>query len=232
MCVIIYKPENTMIDAATLRAAWKQNDHGAGLAYFAKNGDVQIKKGFFYCDDLIDAIDRLQRVAVVIHFRLATHGKINALQCHPFAIQKRALDSKAGRSARVAACLFHNGIISGYGNGKISDTIDFVSSTLARVPARKRLALLSVMPGKYALLQNGKVFLVGAFKSYRGLECSNLYFLQSQSAGKKSARRVIEFMPDPDSLTCEDQAAQEDQMWDDYQRMIDAGETIDWDSFK
>ena len=60
---------------------------------------------------------------VLLHFRIKTHGPIDKNNCHPFLV-----NSGLG--------FIHNGIISGYGDDKQSDTIDFNKSILQKIVAK------------------------------------------------------------------------------------------------
>ena len=58
---------------------------------------------------------------MLIHFRIATHGKVELDNCHPFKLNNRMV-------------LIHNGIISGYGDKeKKSDTRDYIDKVLSKI---------------------------------------------------------------------------------------------------
>ena len=172
MCVIIVKPKNVEIKYPDLWAAWSYNPDGAGLAYYDR-GKIIVQKGFMEIDDFWNVLKKLKNKKVVLHLRYATHGKVNKHQTHPFAIVDSVNGAKSATD--IQAALFHNGIVSNFGNDQISDTIDFTVKVLAEISKLStRLKVLRLVGSKWALLQNGKVHLVGKFEKYRGLKCSNL----------------------------------------------------------
>lgn len=179
MCVITVKPRNIIIDYSTVQNMWLKNPDGCGLAYFDSDGRVLVEKGFMTLPEAWTAINRHQDKELVIHFRLATHGKKTPQQTHPFAITKNIVDAKAYYcGGAFKAVLFHNGIITNYGNEKYSDTLEFIVCTLAEIPKlRTKLDVLELTENKYALLTKGKIYLIGDFHKHKGLTCSNLYFL-------------------------------------------------------
>lgn len=172
MCVIVIKPKNIKIDYRDLSAMWHHNPDGAGLAYYDR-GKIIVQKGFMKLNDLYMTLEKLDNKKVVLHLRYATHGMINKQQTHPFSIVDNVRGAKSAND--VQAALFHNGIVSQFGTNKISDTIDFVVRVMSGIPkVGTRLKVLRLIGSKWALLQNGKVYLVGEFENYQSLQCSNL----------------------------------------------------------
>jgi|GEM_PF-3377383 len=178
MCVIVYKPAGIKIKESTLKKMWDANKDGAGLAYFNEDVSITIEKGFMTLEDLSDALEPLTDKTIALHFRLATHGKVNPHQTHPFAVSTNVVDSKAYFSNKTfKSVIFHNGIIDEFGTKKISDTLHFVSNVLARIPdTATRLKLLGITDSKYILMENGYFYNIGKFEKFEGLEVSNTYF--------------------------------------------------------
>lgn len=188
MCVIVIKPAGTEIERSDLEAMFRRNSHGMGFAYFLEDGSVRIDKGYMTQESAIAAIMRNMGKSLVIHFRLTTHGKTCPAQCHPFVVSEDVTEAKTLGTAPCA--LFHNGIISGYGDKDISDTIHFTCQVLSKIPdATVRQEVLCLTGDKFALLQDGQVFLVGEFKEYKGLMCSNLHFVTTHHFGYPGARQ-------------------------------------------
>lgn len=131
MCVICYKPASVSFpDRATLENCFYNNPDGAGYAVW-RNGDnfVTYRKGFFLFDDLYNALmdENIQKEDIVaVHFRIATHGKVNAKNCHPFCVtdDKELVSSTEGFCKSV---VIHNGILGKkYSSDKnVSDTLSF-----------------------------------------------------------------------------------------------------------
>lgn len=120
MCIAIACPPNIRPTKKTLRQCFDNNPDGAGFAFPGKN-KVKIRKGFFtwrsfwiaYRNAPIDC-------SMLIHFRIATSGKIDGENCHPFRINDRH-------------ALIHNGNLSGklgLDCENLSDTALFVSNIL------------------------------------------------------------------------------------------------------
>lgn len=102
MCIIIHKPFGVpALPERVLRECWRSNPHGAGYM-LASSGDVVIRKGYFDLPSFLadyQSDERIARSDMVLHFRIATHGRIDEENCHPFHV--------GGSRLGVA----HNGII-------------------------------------------------------------------------------------------------------------------------
>jgi hypothetical protein len=125
MCVIINKPPELNVPDDILRKCWIANPHGAGFMY-ASDGLLHIVKGLMTYDNFIKeyiAHDCWSK-EVVIHFRLASAGKIIPEQTHPFWIFPDNL------------AFVHNGHLMEYDNGglKQSDTMEFNQDMLSKLP--------------------------------------------------------------------------------------------------
>lgn len=117
MCIAILRKPNAEIPEHFLRNGYENNEHGAGFMY-AQNGQLIIKKGYFSFESFFEEYQQVPKECVVaIHFRHATHGAINAENCHPFPIN----DNFA---------LIHNGVIPGFGSEEVSDTGDYTNRYL------------------------------------------------------------------------------------------------------
>lgn len=122
MCIAIYKPANKIINKENLAQCFKANSDGAGFLV-AKNKQLIMKKGFFTFDEFYEAYLPYAEEQCLIHFRIKTHGDINQDNCHPFMINK-------------GLGFIHNGIISGFGLGTISDTSHFNNSIFKPLVAK------------------------------------------------------------------------------------------------
>lgn len=125
MCIIVYVPENTQRPPIeTLEECWRTNSHGAGFMY-AEEGKLVIKKGFMAEKDFFKAWKKIpEKVAVVAHFRIRSHGDISAALTHPFIVNKQC-------------ALVHNGILSIMVPKEVdkteSDTSYFVDAVLGKL---------------------------------------------------------------------------------------------------
>lgn len=103
MCLIIVKPPNIDIPRLELSRGFLANDDGAGLMY-SKDEKLCIRKGVF--QTFIDfgkmyegAVGDSSNGPIVVHFRTATSGQKNKLNCHPFCVNDKL-------------ALVHNGVFS------------------------------------------------------------------------------------------------------------------------
>lgn len=107
-----------------LREAFHFNSDGAGFCY-NDNYTLKLNKGYFGFRKFYKAFRKAEREnpysTFMLHFRIATHGKIDEWSCHPFYIHKD-----------LAFC--HNGIMQVLGNSWLSDSADFVYNYLQRLP--------------------------------------------------------------------------------------------------
>ena len=122
MCIAIMKSENKKINKATLQRCYNANPDGAGFM-FAENKKLTVKKGYFTFKDFYKEYKPHENKQVLLHFRIKTHGPINKNNCHPFLVNN-------------SLGFIHNGIISGYGDNKESDTIAFNNAILKKLVAK------------------------------------------------------------------------------------------------
>lgn len=97
MCLAIYKPAGKTIDWDALEEGFRSNGDGAGFAY-VRNDELFTHRGLFTFDAFKEAFTPHAKRQAIIHFRLATHGKKDKKNCHPFRINNNL-------------CLIHNGIL-------------------------------------------------------------------------------------------------------------------------
>jgi len=125
MCVIVYKPKKAVITKRILKQCWDANPDSTGFM-FAVDGDLTIQKGYtvfktFYKD--YRKQENLHNENFVLHFRIATHGKINKVNCHPFVVNKNV-------------GFVHNGILHCVDATKDkSDTFVFCEQVLRKLPS-------------------------------------------------------------------------------------------------
>lgn len=194
MCIIVAKPMNVkMPDRETLRECFLSNPDGAGFMY-ANGKSVRIMKGFMTFDRFIEALEReipeaeQDATAVVMHFRIATHGKVQASCCHPFPVT----DDKKLMKATIYEGRYgiaHNGVIQHMKtNDDWSDTMDFIARIVAPVMKMNpnwmfddvALDLIEDLCGsRLAILNNaGELSTVGQFIEDEGVLYSNSSYLK------------------------------------------------------
>jgi predicted glutamine amidotransferase len=191
MCIICVSPKRVRQPSlATIRTMFRHNPHGAGYM-FARNGKVEISKGYMDVDSYIAAI-RAERFtakdAVVYHFRISTQAGVNPQMTHPFPLSNRRAHMKA-LDVDCQCGIAHNGIIrltTDPTNREYSDTAIFITDYLARIirtPAdlrnRDTLSLIQALAGsKLAIMDaGGYIATVGDFISDHRLLYSNGSFM-------------------------------------------------------
>lgn len=176
MCIIVYRNAGIKLTPETIDKMWTGNQDGAGLAYYTEGG-IRVIKGMMTKEDLQKELDAHLDVNLVFHVRNATAGKKNKFMCHPYVISAR-MKTALKPDCLAKAVLFHNGIISGFGNKKISDTADFVVNGLSHVDGlAARKTILRAMSGKYVIMQDGETWLMNGFDKVTlpegEIECSH-----------------------------------------------------------
>lgn len=97
MCLIIASQSGRFIDADIVARGFRDNPHSWGIMKSTGRA-VHISKGFTW-DEFSAAYAKLDGEPYVIHFRYATHGKVDRSNCHPFEITKKLY-------------MAHNGVIN------------------------------------------------------------------------------------------------------------------------
>lgn len=193
MCIIVCKPMGAaMPDAETRARCFRSNPDGAGFM-FADGKTVRIRKGFMNLEsfesalkDELDGFD-VEETAVILHFRIATSGKVKPGTCHPFPISD---DPERLRMTRTDSRfgIAHNGVINGrYTADGWSDTMDFVADVVAPLMRMNPSFMhnsdaLELLEGaclsKLAIMDNsGEIATVGKFIEDGGCLYSNDSYL-------------------------------------------------------
>lgn len=135
MCIICISDKGIrQPNKAELFTMFDNNPHGSGYM-FARNGKVEIHKGFMTFDDFMTAIrteEFTEDDVVIYHFRISTQAGVNPEMCHPFPLSRNIEDTKV-LDCRCDAGVAHNGIIhmtSDMGERTYSDTATFVAHYL------------------------------------------------------------------------------------------------------
>lgn len=128
MCIAVYKPKNVVISKEILENCFDANPDGAGFVCVI-DGKLHMEKGFFTFDEFYDAYLPFMEHQALIHFRIKTHGKVDATNCHPFMISDKF-------------AFIHNGTISGHGTTEFSDTYMFNEEILKPMVARHGIKIL------------------------------------------------------------------------------------------
>lgn len=132
MCIIVAKEKGIEIPSKeTLETCFNHNPDGAGLMY-VKDGKVVIDKGYMNFKDFYKRLKKLDKKlhfkdsALVMHFRIGTHGKNDKQTTHPFPISNNDSDLKQTYFTTDLG-MVHNGIIPKYDyEENLSDTQLFI----------------------------------------------------------------------------------------------------------
>ena len=129
MCLAIYQPAGKTVSELHLRNGFSNHEDGAGFAW-AVNGQLFVKKGIFDVEEVIRHYETIKEYPCLIHFRKATHGKIDETNCHPFLFNDNKL------------ALIHNGILSiKCTMDGLSDTAHFVKQVLEPMVKRNNVPI-------------------------------------------------------------------------------------------
>lgn len=119
MCIAIFKPANQTVSKTYLHNSFARNQDGAGYA-FSRDKKLVVRKGFMTFDEFWDSYQEVQESdSALIHFRIKTHGKVDAENCHPWVV---------GDTKSPELCFIHNGTLSDFTpekNSSLSDTGTF-----------------------------------------------------------------------------------------------------------
>ena len=191
MCVICASPIGVRQPSISeIYQMFDQNPHGAGYMV-ARDGKVEIHKGFMDVDEFVDQIKAEDFTAsdpVVYHFRVSTQAGVNPEMTHPFPLTNQLKNTRA--LDVVCGCgIAHNGIItltSDPDEHTYSDTALFVVKYLYNLIHKpsdlhdpKLLnQIFELAQSKLAIMDgSGYIATVGKFINDRGLLFSNLNHL-------------------------------------------------------
>ena len=182
MCVILVCPDETVRpERDVLDACHAANPHGAGVAW-REGGRVRWMKNL-EPDDLEALLPELPD-EIVIHFRWASIGGVDADLCHPFPVTKSAQTALVGKASRV---LFHNGTWGGFRDAlayiekaekrKVGGPISDSRVMALLVNHLHDPDLLQSVDGRFVLMGATKTSLFGDWREWQGMRFSNLGFL-------------------------------------------------------
>lgn len=184
MCIICTKPKYvTMPSTNTLRRCWESNPQGAGYMYTDPSTRLVVgKKGFMKLDDFLKELSdpRFDKLNVVIHFRIATHGGVNPQATHPFPLSGKKDDLNALQW--VDRCgVAHNGIIPNFGTQQgLSDTQDFIKKVLSKAgehvlhPGVLRVAESMIGASRMVIMRRDRIVRLGTgWVNFKGCWYSN-----------------------------------------------------------
>lgn len=140
MCVIAVYPKGLPFNTGELKNCFKNNPDGAGVMWQDGN-KVHIKKGFMEQKSLFKFLKTLPtNVDRVIHFRIATSGKVSGACCHPFPVVND-FKTMMKTEIEVPVAYAHNGVLIDYTpkegmKSPFSDTMVFGKEVLDHLVRR------------------------------------------------------------------------------------------------
>jgi len=180
MCLLVVCNTRKMTEKE-IEGAWRSNKDGAGFAFVDGNGNHCYLKGFMKLEDFKAAYEHMDTRPHIVHFRQASSGGVSPEMTHPFECTPESeLRLKYVGKNPV---LFHNGVLSSWEEmlwewhvhaqkrvppGRFSDT-----RALALMLATIGQDALHFVNGKFAVLENGKISMYGAFEHDEGAYFSN-----------------------------------------------------------
>lgn len=193
MCIICASPKGaSQPTLRQIKAMFAGNPHGAGYMV-AREGKVEIHKGFMLLDDLLRQLRREAFTPddpVVYHFRISTQAGTTPAMTHPFPLTP-SLSTCEKLDLTCACGVAHNGVIRLTSNGsrRYSDTALFITRYMTRlIRAPKDLqdpAILDILEAltgsRLALLdKSGFLVTVGPFiREKNGCLFSNTTYRKS-----------------------------------------------------
>ena len=196
MCIIVAKNAGVKMPSETILATcFTNNPDGAGIMVGAK-GKVYGFKGLMTYDAFTAKLKQLEKrfgpldkLNVVMHFRIKTHGAAIAANTHPFPV---ASSYKALRKLEWVSDLgmAHNGIIDATGHHpdikqeNVSDTMVFIKRIVAPIARQANImkdqklqeALRLAAGSKLAFMDSEKLVVLGDFQYKEGVYYSNSTF--------------------------------------------------------
>jgi hypothetical protein len=198
MCVIAFKPKNSVLTKEDANLMWEANSHGAGFCVWdEKSRTWKMKKGFMKFEALWNEVEPYTKEGsiLVVHFRIVSRGTVCPEQTHPFEI---ALEEGT-------AYLFHNGTLDIEITQGSSDTYE-LAYQLSQLGLKKEKIKLLLEGGllervrghsRFAVCfpDEEEPFLVGRWEEIRGLKTSNSSWEFGKTYTGFSGRKGSVFQP-------------------------------------
>lgn len=150
MCIAVIKPEGVALPSKeTLARCFRANPDGGGFTTYDNSGKtLMISKGYFdfeeYYKRLVEWID--DSVPALIHMRIATHGNVDAGNCHPFPFTNSYKEMRLDEQDCLTEVMVHNGILS------IDPDVDHVSDTMTFTKSLKVAGIDPFNEGSHMLI--------------------------------------------------------------------------------
>lgn len=159
MCIVVIKNKGVDLpEYDVLKNCFQNNPDGSGFVINRSNKNY-IYKGFFTFNGFYNAFQSMnpsKNDIIIFHFRIATHGKVNAYNCHPFPIQKNFKNMKKTFYITDSNVLIHNGKLDiQIKNNKYSDSMHFAKKLYGfDYKKNKNIIEFLIRPTQYNLKGN------------------------------------------------------------------------------
>lgn len=197
MCVIITVEKGNFPTKDTLKSAESLNSDGGAIAWLNANGTRSYVKGISAkkMNKIIEHDLKPKGISTaIIHFRIASVGKVIPRLCHPFEVKEKSPLNLRGDRMKCDL-LFHNGtwsdafdtafdVAEKFGltlpTGEYSDSR--IMAILAAKLGNKKMAKLVDGWNKIAILTDKGIVKYGSgWVKHKGNTCSNDYFVKGKS---------------------------------------------------
>lgn len=190
MCIIAFT-KTRQLNRNEFDNCWDSNPDGFGMAYVNK-GVLLFEKGIMEKEKAWDAYQAVKKHRVVMHFRIKTAGAICPELTHPFLVTDTSptLTKYEGKDH----ILFHNGCIwnweedclkfilnkekGGRVTGHMSDS-RFLALLMSGADEQSMCDFLKKESGKFVLMNNKNINLIGDFEEHNGIMFSNTTYKKS-----------------------------------------------------
>lgn len=193
MCIIIAKNKGLNVpNNEILKNCWDNNSDGGGYMY-NDGHTVHIHKGFMTYKAFKSHLEKtsknvdLQNCDLVIHFRIATHGGVNAECTHPFTLSKN-IDVQKRLHCKASIGVAHNGIIRNVDDYKThSDTMEYIKSYLYPMyyldnnfytKEYIRTAIEVQIGSKLVIMDKDRLYTIGAYVEHEQVLYSNSGYIK------------------------------------------------------
>ena len=130
MCIIASVPAGALLTEDMLSEMWTRNPDGGGISYF-KDNEIVTEKSMDrkkFIAKVLDIQSEYGDRDILVHMRIATHGKICLENNHPFQVNKTTV-------------MAHNGIMPDAfippAKSELSDTRFFIEYFMKYIPVQK-----------------------------------------------------------------------------------------------
>ena len=241
MCIRDRQCDDHIPKLDMLQDAQKTNPHGGGFAY-TKDGLVHWEKGIHvnaqYVNEYVKRNKLTKKNNLIVHFRIATHGEVNDMMCHPFPLGMNkdgsALSNRTRGTTRQSV-MFHNGVWSEYDefavklafnspNIRIPDGDMSDSSIMAWCASHKGINFLEFTGEKVIVLSPDGIDRFGdGWTKVNNISCSNDLFDPTPSWGDYGGNFTYKAK---ESNKTDDKIQSLDDYEDSYQRQFVDGSTF------